>query len=410
MRTLVNAIRQLLRDLKSQRLRTLLTVFGIVWGTVAISLLLAFGTGLQEQMRKSMAGLGDHIVIAWPSRTSIPYDGMGKGRQINLTERDIQLISKQAQGLQAISSEYASNMLATLGDKSLRVQVSGVSPVFSELRSLIPQGGGRFIDPMDMKQRRRVAFVGNQLALDLFGKKNPVGQTFELNGSPFLVVGTMRPKDQDSSYRGRDKNALFVPGTTMVAMTGNQYVSDFIYRAVNPQKNKELTHSIIGILAGKFHFDPKDKEALMIWDTTEMFAFMDAFMFGFKVFLGILGALTLIVGGIGVSNIMNVVVEERTREIGIKMALGARKRIVLSQFLVETLLLTAAGGLIGLLISWAVCASFPSLGLTDYVGNPTISPVVAAVTAVVLGLVGVLAGFLPARDAASLDPVIAMKL
>jgi putative ABC transport system permease protein len=140
-----------------------------------------------------------------------------------------------------------------------------------------------------------------------------------------------------------------------------------------------------------------------------MFVFMDAFMLGFQIFLGIMGVLTLVVGGIGVSNIMNVVVEERTREIGIKMALGARSRAILTQFMLETMILTAIGGAIGLAISFGICSAFP-VDLEEYVGLPTLSPGLAVLTATVLGLVGFLAGFFPAREASRLDPVIAMKL
>ena len=165
-----------------------------------------------------------------------------------------------------------------------------------------------------------------------------------------------------------------------------------------------------GVGRRNLRFDPTDKEALSVWDTAEEFQFLDVFFLSFRIFLGIVGCFTLVVGGIGVSNIMNVVVEERTREIGIKMALGARQRWVLRQFLLETLLLTGFGGAIGLGISWAVCAVFPSLGVSDSVGNPEISLSVAALTALVLGITGLAAGYFPARDAARLDPVVAMKL
>ncbi|MGB5889448.1 MAG: FtsX-like permease family protein, partial [Thermoanaerobaculia bacterium] len=163
-------------------------------------------------------------------------------------------------------------------------------------------------------------------------------------------------------------------------------------------------------LAGKYRFDPTDREALMIWDTTEMFQFLDAFMMAFKMFLGIVGSLTLVVGGIGVSNIMSVVVEERTPEIGVKMALGAKPRGILGQFLMETLIFTAVGGFIGLLVTAGICAAFPALGLEEYVGIPTVDVQVAALTAFLLGLIGLVAGFFPARAAANLDPVVAMKM
>lgn len=406
----LEVLRQLHRNLRSQKLRTFLTAFGIVWGTVAVTLLLAFGQGLHKHMIKSMAGLGDRIVIAWPARTTLPFEGIGKGRRIRTTEEDIGAIRKQALGLTAISSEYASSFRVHHGDKTMMVDVSGVAPTFGGMRNLIPQAGGRFIDQIDMAARRRVAFMGDQFAKDFLGKPNPVGATFMMAGSPFLVVGTLKAKDQDSSYSGRDKDKIFIPSSTFRAITGEKYMNNFIYQAEKPSMNKTLTAQVKNILSKRLHFSPEDTQALMIWDTTDMFTFMNTFMLAFQLFLGIVGSLTLVVGGIGVSNIMNVVVEERTREIGIKMALGARRGAILRLFLMETLILTAVGGAGGLLIAWGICAVFPSFGLTEYVGNPTISPTLAFLTAAILGVVGLLSGYFPAKDAANLDPVVAMKL
>ena len=409
MLAIVDVGRQLYRDLRSQKLRTFLTVFGIVWGTVAVCLLLAFGQGLHKQLVKSMAGLGDRIVIAWPSRTSIPYEGLGKGRRIAAYEDDIQAVAREAQGLAAISSEYTDSFKVHQGDKTMMVDVSGVFPVFGQMRNLIPQEGGRFFNDLDINGRRRVAFLGDEFAKDFFGTADVVGRTFMAQGSPFTVVGVLKPKDQDSSYSGRDKDKMFIPATTLKAITGQKYVDLFIYKAQTPAGNKALTQEVNRVLGRRLHYDPKDSEALMVWDTTDQFVFFDAFMLGFQLFLGIIGCLTLVVGGIGVSNIMNVVVEERTREIGIKMALGAKGRYILRQFLMETMVLTGTGGLIGLAIAAAICAGFPN-SLVEYVGMPVVSPSVAALTASVLGLVGLLAGYFPARDASRLDPVVAMKL
>jgi putative ABC transport system permease protein len=403
-------LRQLLRDIRSQKLRTFLTTFGIIWGTVAVALLLAFGEGLHRQQMKSFAGLGDHIVIAWPSRTSLPYQGLGKGRSIRMDEADIDFLQQQVEGLDAISSEYSRNLRLRLGDQGRGAEVSGVSPVFGILRSMVPAEGGRFIDPIDMAQRRRVAFIGNQLATDLFGDGDPVGREVVVHGSPFVIVGVMTAKEQDSSYSGRDHSKLIIPSTTFIALTGQRWIDNFIYRATDPSLNKQVSEQIIAALGQRKKFDPTDSEAVSIWDTTEMFVFFDNFMLAFKVFLGIMGGLTLVVGGIGVSNIMNVVVEERTREIGIKMALGARGRSILAQFILETMVLTAVGGAIGLGISWAICAAVPTFGVTKFVGDPVLSPQIALLTAVVLGLVGLVAGFFPARAASRLDPVVAMKL
>jgi putative ABC transport system permease protein len=403
-----NALRQLLRDLRSQKLRTFLTTLGIVWGTAAISLLLAFGDAFDHQLRKTNAGLGEGIVITWPSQTSIPYEGLGKGRPIRMTEDDLVLIQNRSLLVDQISSEYQDTLRLQLGPKRLAVDVSGVHPSFEIIRNLIPQAGGRFINPIDMQLKRRVAFLGNEISETLFGSADPVGQTIRMHGSPFTVIGVLKKKSQDSSYRGRDKDMIFVPATTMKALTGQRYMDLFIFTSTDVMQTEPALEEVRGILAAKHRFDPADQEALMVWDTTEAARFFDTFMLAFKLFLGIVGSLTLVVGGIGVSNIMNVVVEERTREIGIKMALGARPKSILRQFLMETGIVTGVGGVLGLAIAMAICAMFPE-GISEFVGAPVVSPKVATLTAILLGSIGLLAGYFPARSAARLDPVVAMK-
>ena len=392
MTTFASFLRALFRDIRTQKMRTFLTTFGIVWGTVAVALLLAFGEGMHRNQQKSFAGLGDHIVIAWPSRTSLPYQGLGKGRPIMMDESDIEYLKAQIEGLEAISSEYSQTMRLRLGDQGRGVEVSGVSPVFGELRSMIAAEGGRFIDPVDMDQRRRVGFMGNRLAEDLFGDEDPVGREVMLHGSPFLIVGVLKAKTQDSSYSGRDHSKIIVPATTFRALTGQRWLDNFIFRASDPSLNKKVSERITAALGKRKKFDPADNEAIAIWDTADMFVFFDNFMLAFKIFLGIMGVLTLTVGGIGVSNIMNVVVEERTREIGIKMALGARGRAILGQFILETMFLTAIGGAVGLAISWAICSAVPAFGIEEAVGNPVLSPRLAMLTASLLGLVGLVRG------------------
>jgi len=402
--------RQLRRDLVSQKLRTFLTVFGITWGTVAVSLLLAFGLGLQRNQTRSMAGLGDRIVIAWPSRTSLPWQGVGRGRRINMRDEDITFLQRSVPGLAAISPETSTELRARWGATVRAVSVSGVWPSYGPMRNMVPQKGGRFINELDQARRRRVVFVGNEIAEDLFGTQEVVGKEVELGGSPFTVVGVLKPKEQDSAYSGRDHSKFVIPESTFRALTGQRYLDDFIYRAERPELNSGLTRRIREALSRRMHFDPADDQAVQVWDTTEMFEFFDNFMLAFNAFLGVMGLLTLVVGGIGVSNIMNVVVDERTREIGIKMALGAKGRTILLQFLAETLFITAVGGAVGLGIAAGICRAASHLGLQETVGNPVLSPGIAILTTVALGLIGFVAGYFPARDAARLDPVVAMKV
>ena len=409
MLTVKDAFRQMWRDVRGQKLRTFLTVFGVVWGTVAVTLLLAFGRGLQKQMVINSAGIGDRICIAWPGLTSVPFEGLGKGRRIRLGEEDVEAIRTRTPGLEAISSEYSKTLKLTYNTKTVAVDVSGVSPEFGTMRNLIPQPEGRFLNPRDLAEQRRVVFIGNKLADDVFGKSPAVGRTVLLGGSPFLIVGVLQKKVQNSSYSGRDNAKTFIPGSTYRALTGEKWVENLIYQPKVSGESKQVTEAVRAVLGGRLRFDPKDKEALSVWDTTEQFAFFDVFFLSFRLFLGIIGSFTLIVGGIGVSNIMNVVVEERTREVGIKMALGARSRWVLRQFLLETLLITGLGGAIGFAISLAVCAIFPESAVEN-VGRPEVSLSVAALTAAILGLTGLVAGYFPAREASRLDPVVAMKL
>ena len=407
-----NYLRQFLRDVRAQKLRLFLTVFGLVWGTAAVTLMLAFGEGLHRQVLVAQKGLGDAIVIAWPSRTSKPWQGLPRGRRIQLTDEDVILLRNEVEGIRNISEEYAQDgARITYGKKALSVDVSGSNVEFGAMRSMNPQEGGRYLNQLDLDERRRVVFIGDQLAIDLFGEGvDAVGEQVRIDGSPFTVIGVMVKKEQDSSYSGRDKDKAMIPSTTFRAIYGAKYIENLIFQAQDVQKIESVKKAVIATAANKYRFDPSDEEAIQMWDTTEGTKFLDTFFLAFRGFLGIVGALTLVVGGIGVSNIMNVVVEERTKEIGIKMALGAKRRYVVGQFLFETLLITLVGGISGFVISWSVCAVFPSLGFEEFIGTPRISFQVAAITTAILGAIGLLAGYFPARTAANLRPVEALRM
>jgi len=400
----------MLQDVRHQKMRTALTLFGIVWGTVSVALLVAFGEGLENRIRKNQRGLGENIVIAWPSRTSLPWEGLGKGRRIRLTEEDIETLRREIPEA-GFSGEYERDKSAFRKERvRITPQISANSPMFAAMRNIIPASGGRYVNDLDVNRRRRVVFLGDKLKQDLFGEGEAVGKTVMVDNVPFLVIGVMEKKAQDSSYSGRDQDKAFVPESTYRGLFSERYVSNFIFQAKVAAETPNVTRRIYETLARRHKFDPKDKEAIGMWDTTEGEKFFRVFFGTFRAFLGIIGSFTLIVGGIGVSNIMYVVVEERTREIGVKLAVGAKPRFIQQQFLVETLTLTAIGGALGFLITLGILFVFPFLKLDEYVGTPAASPVVILTTAALLGLIGLVAGYFPARRASLLDPVVALKL
>jgi putative ABC transport system permease protein len=402
-------LRQILQDVRHQRLRTALTLLGITWGTVSVSLLVSFGEALQKRIVKNQRGLGENIVIAWPSRTSIPFEGLGKGRPIRVDEDDIEALRREIPEA-TFSAEYEKEKNAFRRERvRISPQISASNTVFAVMRNIIPAEGGRFVDDLDINRRRRVVFLGDKLKNDLFGTDEAVGKTVMIDNTPFLVIGVMQKKAQDSSYSGRDQDKAFIPDTTYKGLYSQHWVSDFIFQAKTEAMVPEVTRRVYEVLGRRHQFDPKDKEAIGMWDTTESEKFFRVFFGVFRAFLAIIGSFTLLVGGIGVSNIMYVVVEERTREIGVKLAVGAKPRFIQTQFLVETLTLTAVGGLLGFLITLGVMAVFPA-SLDEYVGTPEASPVTILTTTLLLGIVGLVAGYFPARKASLLDPVVALKL
>ncbi len=402
-------LRQMLQDVRHQKLRTILTVLGITWGTVSVSLLVSFGEAFQKRIVKNQHGLGENIVIAWPSRTAMPWEGLGKGRRIRVTEDDLEALRREIPDT-TFSAEYARDK-STFKRERARItpDMSGTSPIFAVMRNIVPAAGGRFVDDLDVDRRRRVVFLGDKLKEDLFGEEEAVGKTVVVDGVPFLVIGVMEKKAQDSSYSGRDNEKAFVPESTYRGLFGTRTVDNFIFKPKDAESVPAVTRRVYEVLGRRLKFNPDDKEAIGMWDTSEADKFFRVFFGTFRAFLAIVGSFTLIVGGIGVSNIMYVVVEERTREIGIKLAIGAKPRFIQSQFLLETLTLTAVGGVLGFLITLGVVAVFPA-SLDDFVGTPEASPVVVLTTAVLLGAIGVVAGWFPARRASLLDPVHALKL
>lgn len=401
------------QDAGHNRKRMLLTVIAIGWGTLSIVMLLSFGEGMRNAFHKGTRGMGENIGVLWPGSTTRAYAGMGSGRSIQFQDEDGEMLLARIPSLSAVSREYASRRGLTLGTKTVNARVRGVDPSFGEIRNQVPQPGGRFINEEDMRQKRRVIFLGEELAQDLFGSQSVVGRELAINQSVFTVIGVAQKKTMMGMYSGPDKNQATIPATTFRAMYTGARVQNFIYLPTSLETADLAKAEIYRVLAAKYRFDPEDRRALSIWDTRENQRITDNIALGIQMFLGIIGALTLFVGGMGVANIMYAVVKERTREIGIKMALGAKARQVMAPFVMESMVITGAGGVCGTLVSVTIIAIIGMLPLEgeayDLLGVPTFSPGIAIATSLILGAVGMFAGFFPARHAASINPAESLR-
>lgn len=405
-----DAGRQLWADLSAQRLRTVLTILGITWGTVAVVVLLAFSVGLERQTLKRFHGLGDRIVVLFGGTTTRPWAGFREGRGIRLRETDAEILRREIPGIAMISPEYSDRSTPVRrGRNGLNPNVTGVWPEYGIMRNVIPQPGGRWLNPLDVAERRRVAFIGDEVASVLFGDDDPVGREIEIGSTPFTVIGVLVPKVQNSSYNSRDEDRVFIPASTHAAVFGSVFVNNMVYRTTGSDVTKAVERRVYELLGRKYRFDPGDEDALQVWDTAEWEQMFSYLFLGFKVFFAIVGSFTLSVGGIGVANIMYIVVKERTREIGIKRSVGATRQSILSQFLFESVLIVAIGAAIGVVLSLGIVKGMSYLPMEEFVGSPTISLQVAAVTAGLLTFVAMLAGLFPARRAASLDPVECLR-
>ena len=405
-------VRNLFRDLVRQPLRTALTLSGVIWGTFSVVLLLAFGDSVAKAQIKRFHGMGQGIVLGFPSRTTLPWQGFVRGKAVRLTPEMIEAIPDKVPGIELISPEFVGSRLISYGRKEFRNTVRGVNPPFELMRNTIAEKG-RFIDAEDMAARKRVCFIGDILATDLFGREEPVGKSVFLDNVPFTVVGVMRTKQQNSNYNGqRDERCAFIPWTTYASLYGAKYVSNFIFRPLDVGRSKAVTQDVIKHLAKLVGFNPADPDAISIWDTMDFEKTFTTFFLAFTVFLGIIGSFTLLVGGVGVASIMRVVVDERTREIGVKLAVGARRRTILWQFFSESIMIMLLGGLAGFGLSAGVlqaAKALPASGFTEFVGVPVLNPMVVVSTVLILLVIGVVAGMIPARTAASTDPIEALR-
>jgi putative ABC transport system permease protein len=301
----------------------------------------------------------------------------------------------------------------TYGKKTVNAQLIGTEAAYGELRNHVPVPGGRFLNGEDIALRRRVVFLGGELAHDLFGDTDPVGKQMLINAFPYMVVGVLEKRLQMGTYGGPDKNHAVIPITTFQAQIGRKYLANLVIRPADPDTMPASLEEVRKVFAAKYGFDPEDERAMRTWDTVEGGKIMRNILLGIQGFLGIIGGLTLMIGGVGVANIMYATVKERTREIGVKMALGAKLRQVMTPFVMEALLMTVLGGILGTTVSLLLMAGIAALPLKgdafELLGRPTFSPAIAAATSLILGAIGMLAGYFPARRAASVNPAESLR-
>jgi putative ABC transport system permease protein len=401
------------QDAARNRKRIALTVMAIAWGTLSIVLLLSFGEGMKRSFHRTSRGMGEGIGVLWPGATTRAYAGLPSGRAISFTDEDAELLGARIPEIAAISREYSKRVPVARGTKTVNARVRGVDPSFGQMRNIIPQEGGRFLSEMDSALKRRVVVLGDELAADLFAKDDPIGKTVQVNQSTFLVVGVMQPKVMMGMYSGPDKGQASIPAPTFKAMFSDGKIGNMVYKPASEQVADQAKAQIYRVLARKYRFDPDDTRALGVWDTRENQRITGNIALGIQMFLGIIGGLTLFVGGMGVANIMYAVVKERTREIGVKMALGAKVRQVMSPFVLEALTMTVLGGVLGTAVSLIIMTVIAALPLEgeafEFLGRPTFSPAIAAATSLILGSVGMLAGYFPARRAASVNPAESLR-
>ncbi len=403
-------VSEFITDMRGQKLRVSMTLFGITWGTVAIIVLVAFGFGFKKQLSVNMHGIGEHIAIMFPGQTTKPYQGFGIGRGISFVEDDTKLIASQVQNLSAISPEFSRGGIPVrVGQNIMNPLIAGVYPVYSEMRNINPREGGRFINDPDMKDRKRVIVLGNKVEELLFGEGNGLGKLLYVGDVPFLVIGVMQKKIQNSSYNERDQDRVFIPATTYSSVFGQIHLSNIIFQVKDPQRAKQTGDEVREVLSKKYRFDPTDRDAVWIWDTNEFDKFLFYFFLAFNLFMGLIGSFTLGVGGVGVANIMYIVVQERTREIGIKRAVGAKRANILFQFFLETLFIIFIGSSLGFIISYGIIEALQFLPIKEFVGTPELSIEVALTTVSILSIVGFTAGLMPARRAAKLDVIECLR-
>ena len=412
---LKDLIGDVVRTLWSHKLRTFLTMFGIAWGIVSIVLMVAAGEGLRKGQEDQAKNLGKDIMIVFHGRTSMQVGGTRAGRSVRWVKGDMASVEAESPDCEYALPELEQNSVKVHSNfNNAALTVTGSYPPFGYIRSL-DVSLGRFYDWDDENQARRVAFLGSDAAKQLFPGRDPVGQNIYINDIPFSVIGVMAKKKQDSSYDGWDVNKIFIPFSAEMRDFPNappateDSIDQLLVTPKSVEQHEACKHEIRAALGRLHNFNPLDKEACPIWDTVQEAKAFRQMTDGMKYFLGAVGVVTLFLGGLGVMNVMMVAVRERTREIGVRKALGAPAHTILKQFFLEALLIAFVSGAIGLGVAYGLCSLVDMLPMPDFFAGLLPTWKSGLIACALLGTIAVFSALYPARRAASVDPIEALR-